>query len=90
MIINSLVKIEYDNNILLSRQDVRFTTYIKCVECDHRNINILQRHWSSGQEVIYKEKMHSMKLLSLFYSEHTFFLGVLSQMSIFSVVIHFS
>lgn len=69
MIINSLVKIEYDHNILLSRQDVQFITYIKHIKWDYRNINIPQRHWSSGQEVIYKEKMHPIKLFSLSYTE---------------------
>lgn len=83
MIINSMMKIEYDNTILLNRQDVRFTTYIKCVECDHRDINIPLRHWSSGQEVICKERTHPIKLFALSYkknSEHTFF-GVFSQIS---------
>lgn len=50
--------------ILLNWQDARFTTCIKCVECDHSDINIPPRHWSSKQEVIHNEITHP-HLLSL-------------------------
>lgn len=85
MIINSLVKIEYDNNILLSRQDVWFTTYAEHVECDHRNINIPQRHWGYGQEIIYKEKMHPISLSYMKSSEHAFSGCTFADFSIFSI-----
>ena len=48
---------------------------IECVECDHRDINIPLRHRSSGQEVIYNEITHKIKLFALSYkkkSEHAF------------------